>query len=168
MGKKYSTVATTTAAYNFDLEPMFEMTAYEGIKPSRAKAVVRHNEAIHTAVAEMLAERPSNRKAKTDKSGRRPRVEVTVEQEVEEGPHACNFEVNRWEDVIYHHSGWVAVVVARCECGSYNITPTDPEIYLSEDDHAAQVWVIKAYKPSPVVYVSESYEGNSPFKKLDR
>jgi len=73
MGKKYNTVATT-AAYNFDLEPMFEVTAYEGIKPSRAKAIVWHNEAIHTAVAEMLAERPSNHKPKIDKVGRRPAV----------------------------------------------------------------------------------------------
>jgi hypothetical protein len=166
MGKKYNTVAQT-ATYNLNIEPMFEYTAYEGIKPSRAKAIVRHNEAIALLEAEMLAERPSNRKPKTDKRGRRPRIEV-AEREVEEGPHECDFQMNRWEDVIYHHSGWVEVIVCRCECGEYRITPTDPEIYLNKDDHAAQVWVIKSYKRDHVAYVSESYEGNSPFKKLDR
>jgi hypothetical protein len=166
MGKKYNTVAQT-AVYNFDLEPLFEVTAYEGIKPSRAKAIVRHNAALQVLEAEMLAERPSNRKPKTDKRGRRPRIEV-AEREVEEGPHECDFQMNRWEDVIYHHSGWVEVIVARCECGSYKITPVDSGIYLSEDDHAQQVWIIRAYKKNPVAYVSESYEGNSPFKKLDR
>jgi dihydroorotase-like cyclic amidohydrolase len=50
--------------------------AYEGIKPSRAAALPWHNEAIHTAVAEMLAERQSNRKQKTDKQGKRPAVIV--------------------------------------------------------------------------------------------
>ena len=75
MGKKYTTV-TATAAYNYHLEPLFEVTAYEGIKPSRAKAIVRHNAAMAAAEAEMRAERPSNRKPKVDKQGKRPSVTV--------------------------------------------------------------------------------------------
>jgi hypothetical protein len=166
MGKKYSTASATIAPYAIGLEPLFEVTAYEGIKPSRAVAIKQANRAVALLEADALAERPTNHKAKTDKVGRRPRIEVD-EREVEEGPHECSWQ-DGFADSIYHHSGWVEVIIARCECGEYRITPTDPEIYLSEDDHAAQVWVIKAYKPSPVVYVSESYEGNSPFKKLDK
>lgn len=73
MGKKYNTVATA-AAYNHHLEPLFEVTAYEGIKPSRAKAIVRHNAALQVLEAEMRAERVSNHKPKTDKQGKRPVV----------------------------------------------------------------------------------------------
>lgn len=80
MGKKYTTVAVI-AAYNLDIEPMFEFTAYEGIKPSRAAAVVRHNAAMAVAEAEMRAELPSNRKPKVDKQGKRPAVSVTVRGE---------------------------------------------------------------------------------------
>jgi hypothetical protein len=74
MGKKYNTVATTIAAYDFNLEPMFEYTAYEGIKPSRAAAIVASNRAIALLEADARSERPSNRKPKTDKVGRRPAV----------------------------------------------------------------------------------------------
>ena len=76
MGKKYTTVSAAPAVYNVDIEPLFEVTAYEGIKPSRAKAIVRHNAAMAAAEAEMRAELPSNRKPKTDKQGKRPSVTV--------------------------------------------------------------------------------------------
>lgn len=72
MGKKYTTVSAAPAVYNVDIEPLFEVTAYEGIKPSRAKAVVRHNAALRVLEAEMRAERVSNHKASTDKQGKRP------------------------------------------------------------------------------------------------
>ena len=77
MGKKYTTIATA-APYNYDLEPLFEVTAYEGIKPSRAAAVVRHNAVRLVLEAELRAERVSNHKASTDKQGKRPAVSVGV------------------------------------------------------------------------------------------
>jgi hypothetical protein len=73
MGKKYNTTSVT-AAYDFSIEPMFEVTAYEGIKPSRAKAIVRHNAALQVLEAEARADRLTNYKPKTDKIGRRPAV----------------------------------------------------------------------------------------------
>ena len=77
MGKKYTT-ATATAAYNSNIEPMFEFSSYEGIKPSRAKAIVRHNAVRLVLEAELRAERVSNHKPKTDKQGKRPAVSVGV------------------------------------------------------------------------------------------
>jgi|688.fasta_scaffold16472_21 hypothetical protein len=160
MGKKYNTSAVTVRPIATG-ELAFLVEAWEGIKPSRKAAV--------TVRIARETERPANWRPKTDKIGRRPRIEAVVaEREVEEGPHECDFSISRWEDVIYHHSGWIDVTIARCECGSYNITPEDPEIHISEDDHAHQVWIIKKYRCNPVAYVSESYEGSSPFKKLDR
>lgn len=108
MGKKYNTVAPI-AAYNHHLEPLFEVTAYEGIKPSRAKAIVRHNAALQVLEAEMRAERVSNHKPKTDKGGRRPILVDNVEMS--------------WEDIddIAHEDGnWGIVlqdgtVIHECE-----------------------------------------------------
>jgi hypothetical protein len=74
MGKKYNTVTATIAPYAIGLEPLFEYTAYEGIKPSRAAAVVASNRAIALLEADALAERATNWKPKTDKVGRRPAV----------------------------------------------------------------------------------------------
>lgn len=79
MGKKYNTVAAP-AVYNLDIEPMFEFAAYEGIKPSRAKAVVRHNAVRLVLEAELRAERVSNHKPSTDKQGKRPVVSVRSER----------------------------------------------------------------------------------------
>ena len=108
MGKKYTTTAAP-AVYNVAIEPFFEVTAYEGMKPSRAAAVVRHNAAIAAAEAEMRSDRLTNHKPSTDKGGRRPKVVANVEMS--------------WEDIddISHEEGnWGLVlmdgsIIHECE-----------------------------------------------------
>jgi hypothetical protein len=109
MGKKYNTTSAITAAYNLELEPMFEVTAYEGIKPSRAKAIVRHNTALQVLEAEMRADRLTNYKAKTDKSGRRPKPVATVEMSSQD-----------IDDIAHEEGNWGIVledgtVIHECE-----------------------------------------------------
>lgn len=165
MGKKY-TISNRTVLPITTEELAFLVEAYEGIKPSRAVATASGLKALAQVERDDRKDRPSNHKMSTDKRGRRPVVVREDWLHEDLGPHECSWE-NAWEDEILHHVGWVTVTVARCECDSYKVTPTNPEIYLSEEDHATLVWSIRRNR-RPAKYVSESYEGDSPFKKLDK
>jgi hypothetical protein len=109
MGKKYNTTSATIAPYAIGLEPMFDHTAYEGIKPSRAAAIVASNRAIALLEADALAERATNWKPKTDKVGRRPKPVATVEmssQDIDDVAH----EEGNWGIVLQD-----GTVIHECE-----------------------------------------------------
>lgn len=111
MGKKYKAV-TVSAPYNFELEPMFEFTVYEGMKPSRAVAVVKSHNALRVLEQDMRAERLTNWKPSSDKPGRRPIIEV---EDIED---AQDFE----EDVPAGNWGLVLEdgrVIHECEYRTY-------------------------------------------------
>jgi hypothetical protein len=135
MGKKYNTVATTTAAYDFNLEPMFEYTAYEGIKPSRAVAIKQANKAVTSLQADALAERPTNYKAKTDKVGRRPKAVVSVEmssQDIDDTAHEeGNWGIVLQDGTVIHECEYrprmgrvIGVVDGMWGCAKYAHLPT--------------------------------------------
>ena len=135
MGKKYNTVATTIAPYAIGLEPLFEYEAYEGIKPSRAKAIKQANRAIALLEADALAERPSNYKPKTDKIGRRPKAVDSVEmssQDIDDIAHEeGNWGIVLEDGTVIHECGYrprmgrvIGVVDGMWGCAKYAHLPT--------------------------------------------
>ncbi len=80
MGKKYN--AGVKIAPAVESEIVFFFSAYEGIKPSRAKAIKQGNKALAQVEQDGRKDRPSNHKMSSDKRGRRPVIVAEVNSEV--------------------------------------------------------------------------------------